>query len=222
MPSTAVRHFARYRIRDLVAYGRVDGDRLVRLERAPWESPRETGDVDGLADVELLAPVVPTKIVCVGLNYPRAHRRERHRAARGRRRAARAAAVLQAAERGHRPGCRDRLPRGRHASRPRGRDGDRDRPRARAVPREDAMRFVAGITAFNDVSARNYQTAGRSMDKGERLRYVRASRTRPRDRSRARRAHRGVPRERRTPPAAATPPTSCSPCQSSSPSSLRS
>jgi 2-keto-4-pentenoate hydratase/2-oxohepta-3-ene-1,7-dioic acid hydratase in catechol pathway len=157
MPSTAVRHFARYRIRDLVAYGRVDGDRLVRLERAPWESPRETGDVDGLADVELLAPVVPTKIVCVGLNY-RAHIAE-------------SVTVLPEAADAPRepllffkppsavigPGAAIVYPAGVTRLDPEGEMAIVIGARARAVPREDAMRFVAGITAFNDVSARNYQ-----------------------------------------------------------------
>lgn len=50
-------------------WGRIDGDRYVVLEAAPWERSRETGSVLGSDECRLLAPVVPSKVVLVGLNY---------------------------------------------------------------------------------------------------------------------------------------------------------
>jgi 2-keto-4-pentenoate hydratase/2-oxohepta-3-ene-1,7-dioic acid hydratase in catechol pathway len=52
-----------------------EGDRVRLLDGPAYaESTEETGEV-GLGTFELLAPVLPTKIVCVGLNY-RAHAAE--------------------------------------------------------------------------------------------------------------------------------------------------
>lgn len=52
-------------------YGIVDGDvvRPLMDEDAFGSSPRASTDKIPLADVRLLAPVVPSKIVCVGRNY---------------------------------------------------------------------------------------------------------------------------------------------------------
>ncbi len=49
-------------------------DRLILLDGAPWTSARELSEV-ALADVTLLAPAEPSKLVCVGRNY-RAHAAE--------------------------------------------------------------------------------------------------------------------------------------------------
>jgi 2-keto-4-pentenoate hydratase/2-oxohepta-3-ene-1,7-dioic acid hydratase in catechol pathway len=58
-----------------VSFARIDGQTLVLLARAPWEGIAETGEVVALAASRLLAPVVPSKVVCVGRNYL-AHARE--------------------------------------------------------------------------------------------------------------------------------------------------
>ena len=65
-------HVARYRVDGQHFIGWIDDDRLVRLDAPPWEGGAETGDRDRLDEVRLEAPVRPSKIVCVGLNY-RAH-----------------------------------------------------------------------------------------------------------------------------------------------------
>jgi 2-keto-4-pentenoate hydratase/2-oxohepta-3-ene-1,7-dioic acid hydratase in catechol pathway len=65
----------RYRLRGLERYGVVEGDRVRPLSAAPWAGGLEAGPPAPLAEVELLAPVEPSKIVCVGRNY-RAHARE--------------------------------------------------------------------------------------------------------------------------------------------------
>jgi 2-keto-4-pentenoate hydratase/2-oxohepta-3-ene-1,7-dioic acid hydratase in catechol pathway len=65
----------RYRLRGLERYGVVEGDRVRPLSAAPWGGGLADGPAVALADVELLAPVEPPKIVCVGRNY-RAHAKE--------------------------------------------------------------------------------------------------------------------------------------------------
>jgi 2-keto-4-pentenoate hydratase/2-oxohepta-3-ene-1,7-dioic acid hydratase in catechol pathway len=57
------------------AFARADGDKLFLLRSAPWLDAAETGEVLPRAGARLLAPVTPTKIVCVGRNY-RAHAAE--------------------------------------------------------------------------------------------------------------------------------------------------
>ena len=57
------------------AFARVEGASLYLLARAPWDGLEETGERLVAAGARLLAPALPTKIVCVGRNY-RAHARE--------------------------------------------------------------------------------------------------------------------------------------------------
>lgn len=52
-----------------------DGAQLSVLSAAPWLGGQPTGEQLNLSQAELLAPVEPSKIVCVGRNY-RAHARE--------------------------------------------------------------------------------------------------------------------------------------------------
>ena len=65
--------YARVRLADgSVHFSRVDGDDHALLSAAPWLGGVETGRV---ARGVLLAPVAPSKIICVGRNY-RAHAKE--------------------------------------------------------------------------------------------------------------------------------------------------
>jgi 2-keto-4-pentenoate hydratase/2-oxohepta-3-ene-1,7-dioic acid hydratase in catechol pathway len=54
---------------------RIDEGRAQLWSAAPWEGGAETHEVVALAGVTVLAPVAPSKIVCVGRNY-RAHAAE--------------------------------------------------------------------------------------------------------------------------------------------------
>ena len=51
------------------AWARQDGERLRLLTDAPFRPHQERDDECPLADARLLPPAVPSKIVCVGLNY---------------------------------------------------------------------------------------------------------------------------------------------------------
>jgi 2-keto-4-pentenoate hydratase/2-oxohepta-3-ene-1,7-dioic acid hydratase in catechol pathway len=57
------------------AYARFEKNTLTVLTNAPWENPRDTHEAVAFSSAKLLAPVTPTKIVCVGRNY-RAHAAE--------------------------------------------------------------------------------------------------------------------------------------------------
>jgi len=53
----------------------VDSGRICLLSAAPWQGGVETDRILTLSDLTLLAPVTPSKIVCVGRNYA-AHAKE--------------------------------------------------------------------------------------------------------------------------------------------------
>ena len=72
---------ARFEYRGKVAYGSVDPGKgeIRELDGPPFEGIRPTGAPRRLADVRLLAPVVPSKIVAIGLIY-KDHAREMRKA----------------------------------------------------------------------------------------------------------------------------------------------
>ncbi len=65
----------RYRLEGRDRYGVVEGATVRALTAAPWAGGLPEGKRVALADVKLLAPVEPSKVVLVGRNY-RAHAKE--------------------------------------------------------------------------------------------------------------------------------------------------
>jgi 2-keto-4-pentenoate hydratase/2-oxohepta-3-ene-1,7-dioic acid hydratase in catechol pathway len=65
----------RYRHAGQEHWGVVEGDRIRPLNGEPWAGGLPEGKPLALAEVTLLAPVRPSKVVCVGRNY-QAHARE--------------------------------------------------------------------------------------------------------------------------------------------------
>ena len=61
--------YVRVSRRDNVFWGRQDEDRVTVFDCAPWDTPEETGRRIPFDECKLLAPVAPSKIVLVGLNY---------------------------------------------------------------------------------------------------------------------------------------------------------
>ena len=55
--------------RDQARYGILDGDHVQEISAAPWDEWTQTQHSEPLPTVQLLAPVEPRKIVCVGRNY---------------------------------------------------------------------------------------------------------------------------------------------------------
>ena len=50
-------------------YGLVEGQRVRTLTAEPWAGGLAEGPTFALSEVDLLSPVLPSKVVCVGRNY---------------------------------------------------------------------------------------------------------------------------------------------------------
>ncbi len=68
MGENAVR-YVRYRHQGATSFGVLEDDTIHPLEGAPFDQQRRTGSPVALADAELRAPVTPSKVIAVGLNY---------------------------------------------------------------------------------------------------------------------------------------------------------
>jgi 2-keto-4-pentenoate hydratase/2-oxohepta-3-ene-1,7-dioic acid hydratase in catechol pathway len=157
MPEATSRLIARYRIEGTECWGRHEGDVFVRLDGPPWLGGRESGPRDAVARVVLLPPAVPTKIVCIGLNY-RDHVAESKTAVPGGGDVpAEPLLFLKPPSAVVATGEAVCYPRGVERLDPEAELAVVIGRRARAVPVSSALDHVAGYTCFNDVSARNYQ-----------------------------------------------------------------
>jgi 2-keto-4-pentenoate hydratase/2-oxohepta-3-ene-1,7-dioic acid hydratase in catechol pathway len=61
--------FARFEYEGEVFFGVVKDEELIVLDGSPLDTYKETQIHHRFAEVKLLPPAVPTKIVCIGLNY---------------------------------------------------------------------------------------------------------------------------------------------------------
>ncbi len=154
MDSSRVSRCVRVGVDGVSRWGLVEGDSVLDLPDGPWGGPPPTGESLGkLEDLELLAPAVPTKIICVGRNY-----------------------VAHAAEHGVEvpkapllfskppssvldPGREIVLPELSNQVEHEGELALVIGTRCRQVAEEDAWRHVLGITCANDVTARDIQRA---------------------------------------------------------------
>lgn len=143
--------YVRYSAAGRIAYGILDGETIRELSGSLFESPKPTGKVVKAADVKLLAPCEPSKVIAVGLNY-KSHLGERPTAKY--------------------PGLFLKLPTSIIAN-----GDDIVLPadfvnvhyegemvlvigkRAKDVSAADAGQYIFGITAGNDVSEREWQKA---------------------------------------------------------------
>src|SRR5712692_8435114 len=71
-----VTKYVRYRRGSSTAYGILEGDTIREIQGGLFGSQKETGTKHKLADVKLLFPCEPPKILAVGLNY-KIHLRDR-------------------------------------------------------------------------------------------------------------------------------------------------
>lgn len=144
-----VNRYARIAVDGRVVYAQVEGSQVRELDGDLFTAPRPTERVHDLAEVKLLAPVMPSKVIAVGRNF------ESH---------------LQGRPRPPEPGLFAKFP-----SSIVGPADDIIRPegaanlhyegelvlvigrRAHQVPREDALSYVFGVTAGNDLSERDWQ-----------------------------------------------------------------
>ena len=141
--------YVRYSHAGRVAYGILDGDRVRELSGGLFSNPRPTGTVAQLSDVKLLAPVEPSKVIAVGLNYE-SHLGERPSATYPGLFAKLPTSIIPTGEEIVLPPDAKNVHYegemviviGRKASR---------------VSKEEAKSYVFGVTAGNDVSERDWQ-----------------------------------------------------------------
>jgi 2-keto-4-pentenoate hydratase/2-oxohepta-3-ene-1,7-dioic acid hydratase in catechol pathway len=66
---TAQTKYVRYEQEGRISYGILDGETVRELSGDLFASPKPTGKTAKLGAVKLLAPVTPSKVIAVGLNY---------------------------------------------------------------------------------------------------------------------------------------------------------
>ena len=64
-----VTKYIRYELQGKAAYGILDGETVRELSAAPWAGGQATGKTTKFAAVKLLAPAEPSKVIAAGLNY---------------------------------------------------------------------------------------------------------------------------------------------------------
>lgn len=156
--------YIRFRTGDGPHWGVVEDDHVRVLEQPPYEFLRFTGEILNFSDCELLEPVVPTKIVCVGKNY------YDHAVEMGEGIPEVPILFLKGPNVLCAPGAAITAPDFVTRVDYEGELGMVIRKRAKAVKAAEALDYVLGYTCFNDVTARIIQksdgqwTRGKSMD----------------------------------------------------------
>ncbi len=146
----------RYRAAGTVHYGLDRGDHRLRWSAPPWRGGVPTGEHDA-ADTPLLTPCEPTKIICIGLNYLE-HVRESLTVAPGTDAPpAEPLFFFKPPSAALAPGDSIVHPHGLERLDPEGEMALVIGRRAQRVPEDGALACVAGVTCFNDVSARDWQ-----------------------------------------------------------------
>jgi 2-keto-4-pentenoate hydratase/2-oxohepta-3-ene-1,7-dioic acid hydratase in catechol pathway len=157
-PAPAER-LVRYLVDGAAHHGLERADHLMRLDGAPWDGGRPTGARDPLASPRL-APCEPGKIVCIGLNYVE-HVKESLTVVRtlsgGAEPPAEPLFFFKPPSAALAPGAAIVKPRGLTRLDPEGEMALVIGRRAHHVREQTALDHVAGVTAFNDVSARDWQ-----------------------------------------------------------------
>jgi 2-keto-4-pentenoate hydratase/2-oxohepta-3-ene-1,7-dioic acid hydratase in catechol pathway len=130
----------------------VEEGQLELLKAAPWSAAIEpSGERIALAGAKLLAPVEPTKIVCVGRNY-RAHAQEL-----GNQVPTEPLLFIKPNSALLAPNAAIELPPASQRVEHEGEIGVVIGKRLKNVSAEEALRGIFGITAVNDVTARDIQ-----------------------------------------------------------------
>ena len=154
-PAAAPR-LVRYRLDGSVHHGLVRAGGYARLSGPPWAGGEPTGALDPEARAELLTPCAPGKILCIGLNYVE-HVRENVSGHGGQEPPAEPLFFLKPPSAALAPGGVIRRPAGVERLDPEGEVALVIGRRARHLREADALAHVAGVTAFDDVSARDWQ-----------------------------------------------------------------
>ncbi len=152
----------RVRLGECPRWGTVRGDEVFALPEGPFESSLDPGDRLGfLGDLELLAPTVPTKIVCVGRNYVA------HAAEHGAEVPREPLLFLKPPSSVLGPGAAIELPPLSARVEHEGELAVVIGQRCRNVSSAEAWRYVLGVTCGNDVTARDLQRADSQWTRGK-------------------------------------------------------
>lgn len=144
-------------------YGRLKEGIIEIIDGPYWDEIRPTGQTVPLADVRLLAPVQPSKIICVGLNY-RAHVKESQSATEVPDKPVLffkpPSSILEPEGGIVYPDTVDRVDYEAELAVVIGRKGSK-------IPEAEADRYVFGYTCVNDVTARKVQKADKQWTRGK-------------------------------------------------------
>ena len=143
--------YVRYSHSGRVAFGLLEGDRVRELRGDLFSNPQPTGATARLADVKLLAPVEPSKVIAVGLNY-KSHLGERPTATYPGLFAKYPTSIIATGE-------EIVLPLDAKNAHYEGELVVVIGKKASRVSKENAKSYVFGVTAGNDVSERDWQRA---------------------------------------------------------------
>jgi 2-keto-4-pentenoate hydratase/2-oxohepta-3-ene-1,7-dioic acid hydratase in catechol pathway len=138
---------------DRTYYGVAENDRVTVLDGQPWEAVKRTSDSFPMSDIVLRAPVQPSKIVCIGLNY-HAHVQASFSADKP---PEEPLIFLKPPSAIIGPGDRVVHPIQSQRVDPEAELGVVIRRTARNVAREEAADYIFGFTCVNDVTARDLQ-----------------------------------------------------------------
>lgn len=144
-----VKRFVRYDDGASSSYGQLDGDTIQQLDKAPWLGGSTTGITVDKAKVKLLAPAEPSKVFAIGYNYD-SHLDDRELPVEPPVFLKLPSAIIG-------PGESIVFPPGASNVHYEGEMVIVIGRKASHVPKEDAGYYVFGVTAGNDVSARDWQ-----------------------------------------------------------------
>jgi 2-keto-4-pentenoate hydratase/2-oxohepta-3-ene-1,7-dioic acid hydratase in catechol pathway len=141
--------YVRYEASGRASYGVLEGETIRELSGDLFAAPKPTGRTVKLADVKLLAPCVPGKVIAVGLNY-KSHIGERPAATYPGLFAKLPSSIIG-------PEATIVFPQGANNVHFEGELVVVIGRRARNVAAADAAQYIFGVTAGNDVSERDWQ-----------------------------------------------------------------
>ena len=134
-------------------WGRVQGGTICELNAAPYWAGKETGRTFAQSEVSLLAPVEPSKLICIGRNYAE------HAAELGNQAPSEPMFFLKAPSSLIGPGDSIAIPDQTHSVHWEAELAVVIGKRAKMVPSDRAMDYIFGYTIANDVSDRDLQKA---------------------------------------------------------------
>lgn len=144
-----VKKYVRYTHQGSISWGTLDGEDIRELRGSPIDGAEPTGKTVALANVELLSPVTPGKVIAIGFNY-KSHLDDREPTAEP-------GVFIKLPSSIVGPGADVVFPAGATNVHFEGELVVVIGKKASRVSKEDAADYIFGITAGNDISERDWQ-----------------------------------------------------------------